>query len=195
MELQVDLNQSLVDARKTQSQVERINQELKSQGLKHKGELGQNDFLTLLVAQLKHQDPLSPMKDRDFIAQMAQFSSLEEMTQMNQNMKLLIRSQDKSGLYPLLGKQVTWVNTDTGTSEEGRVDSIYRKEESTELGVGNRRVRPEHVIQVHEAQNKEMDRSESVHRNVDKRNIEAVNTEINTKEGKAEKAEEGILKR
>jgi flagellar basal-body rod modification protein FlgD len=47
--------------------------------------LGKNDFLELLMKQLAYQDPLSPMEDKEFIAQMAQFSSLEQMTTMSNN--------------------------------------------------------------------------------------------------------------
>lgn len=47
--------------------------------------LGKDDFLKILITQLQHQDPLSPMEDRDFIAQMAQFSSLEQMQNMSQD--------------------------------------------------------------------------------------------------------------
>lgn len=44
-----------------------------------KSELGKNDFLQLLVTQIRHQDPLKPMEDREFVAQLAQFSALEQM--------------------------------------------------------------------------------------------------------------------
>ncbi|WP_051430799.1 flagellar hook assembly protein FlgD [Thermicanus aegyptius] len=46
--------------------------------------LGQDAFLQILVAQLKYQDPLQPMQDRDFIAQMATFSSVQQLIQLNQ---------------------------------------------------------------------------------------------------------------
>ncbi|MFH1701059.1 MAG: flagellar hook capping FlgD N-terminal domain-containing protein [Candidatus Zixiibacteriota bacterium] len=49
-------------------------------------DLGRDEFLKLLVAQLSHQDPLEPLKDEDFVAQLAQFSSLEQLENMNSNM-------------------------------------------------------------------------------------------------------------
>jgi flagellar basal-body rod modification protein FlgD len=51
--------------------------------------LGEEDFLALLMKQLEYQDPLAPMEDREFIAQMAQFSSLKEITAMSQGFSQL----------------------------------------------------------------------------------------------------------
>ena len=50
--------------------------------LTDRSELGQDAFLKLLVTQLQHQDPLNPIEDTAFIAQLAQFSSLEKLTEM-----------------------------------------------------------------------------------------------------------------
>lgn len=77
--------------------------------------LGKDDFLKLLVAQLKYQDPLEPMQDREFIAQTAQFSSLEQMTNLNTTMTALAHFQlynSVSSHAHLIGKHVHWEQMD-----------------------------------------------------------------------------------
>lgn len=51
------------------------------------GVLGKDSFLKLLITQLRNQDPLNPMQDKEFIAQMAQFSTLEQMQELNKNIQ------------------------------------------------------------------------------------------------------------
>ena len=84
--------------------------------------LGQDDFLQLVVAQLTNQDPLSPMKDTEFIAQMAQFSALEQsksmqkdMAQLNANAVLgrVVELQDVSG--ELIRGPVSAIKVEAGT--------------------------------------------------------------------------------
>lgn len=59
----------------------------KVEGNQQKNDLDKDAFLKLLTTQLANQDPLNPMEDREFIAQLAQFSSLEQMTAMNKTIE------------------------------------------------------------------------------------------------------------
>ncbi|MCY8405874.1 flagellar hook assembly protein FlgD [Bacillus sonorensis] len=73
--------------------------------------LGKDDFLKLLVKQLQYQDPLNPMEDREFIAQMATFSSLEQLTNLNTTMSTFVGLQDPMSMYvDWIGKEVTYEN-------------------------------------------------------------------------------------
>lgn len=79
-----------------------------------KSELGKNDFLKILVTQLQNQDPTKPMEDKDFIAQMAQFSSLEQMTNIATEMSKLTAVTQQSQLVQFnsfIGKTITWHDT------------------------------------------------------------------------------------
>lgn len=71
--------------------------------------LGKEDFLTILVAQLENQDPLDPQDSAEFISQMAQFSSLEQQIQTNENLDTLIESAgntERYAAFQLLGTEV-----------------------------------------------------------------------------------------
>lgn len=71
--------------------------------------LGKEDFLQLLVAQLSAQDPLNPMDSREFSAQLAQFSALEQMTNINSTLGELVTAQQAMGnssLISIIGKLV-----------------------------------------------------------------------------------------
>lgn len=73
------------DKARTSFEADLINKENFGERRVPKQELGKDDFLQLLIAQLTHQDPTSPVQDAEFIGQMAQFSSLEQITNMNAN--------------------------------------------------------------------------------------------------------------
>ena len=75
--------------------------------------LGQDQFLKLMLSQLENQDPLEPVKDTDFIAQMAQFSSLEQQSQLNKSISEFLSRQESAQLHDYLGKKVN-INTTAG---------------------------------------------------------------------------------
>jgi len=90
--------------------------------------LGMNDFLKILTTQLSHQDPAAPMEDKEFIAQMAQFSSLKEMTNMTAGMSRLTAILSGSEAAGALGRSVELVQG--GNIVRGTVNAVARPAES-----------------------------------------------------------------
>ncbi|MEM7183728.1 MAG: flagellar hook capping FlgD N-terminal domain-containing protein [Spirochaetota bacterium] len=84
-------------------------------------QLGKNDFLKLLITQLSHQDPTNPLKDQDFIAQMAQFSSLEQMQHISKGISRMEMKQS----YSLVGKFVSGPDMINGENVAGIAGAIF----------------------------------------------------------------------
>ena len=83
-----------------------------------KKELGKNDFLLLFTTQLRAQDPLKPMDSTEFTSQMAQFSSLEQLTNINTNLNNLLLFQNSLqnvSATSMIGKRVTLSNDEVHT--------------------------------------------------------------------------------
>ena len=116
-------------------------------------ELGKDQFLSILITQLRHQDPLQPMQDREFIAQMAQFTSLEQL--MNINTQLTAMSQSLGAASSLIGKQISWMFKPEDGSESvmksGIVDSIMVREGVHYAKVGDSEVSLDQIVKIETA--------------------------------------------
>jgi flagellar basal-body rod modification protein FlgD len=109
-------------------------------------ELGKDDFLNLLVTQLKYQDPLNPLKDQEFIAQMASFSNLEQMNNLNKNIGSFITEQRyANGLLAagMIGMEIT-----DADGQKGIVSGVDM-DDSLVLIVNDRKVPLKDVRAIH----------------------------------------------
>jgi flagellar basal-body rod modification protein FlgD len=113
--------------------------------------LGQADFLQLLVTELQNQDPLDPVDNKDFIADMAQFSSLEQMQNMNTNFQSLLTQQSLSQLnfaVNLVSHNI--VGTDaSGNQVTGVVSNIDYSAGNTSVMVNNTSVPLSNIIKIY----------------------------------------------
>lgn len=89
---------------------------------KKRNELGENDFMTLLIAQLKNQDPMNPMKDTDFVAQLAQFSALQQAQNTSKGV-------EQAAAAGLIGRMVS------GSADTGIVTKVDIDDQGTHLTV------------------------------------------------------------
>jgi flagellar basal-body rod modification protein FlgD len=111
--------------------------------------LGQDDFLKLLVAQMTQQDPLNPKADIDFIAQMAQFSSLEQTRSMPRGMDVLQANS-------LLGRTVTL--NDDGETVMGVVSAVHIEEGTPHIVVGGRSYELKQVLDIEQTAENSLNR-------------------------------------
>ncbi len=118
MELNTNLSSS--EVARNQLQIDSFNKSLAVNGRTASQELGKDDFLKLLIAQLANQDPTAPMENTEFIAQMAQFSSLEQMTNMSSGFSQLANMLNSNEAINTVGRTVdisVGDNIITGTVE------------------------------------------------------------------------------
>lgn len=111
-------------------------------------ELGKDQFLQILVTQLRNQDPMQPMQDKDFIAQMAQFSALEQTVNMAAQLTALRQSAGMAA--GLIGKTVGWQETtsDGVVNHSGVVDSIVRRDNIQYVKVGGKEVKIDDLLTI-----------------------------------------------
>ncbi|MEF3304819.1 flagellar hook capping FlgD N-terminal domain-containing protein [Paenibacillus sp. GYB003] len=111
--------------------------------------LGKDEFLKILVTQLSNQDPTQPLQDKEFIAQMATFTSVEQLTNMAGEMKLLRQSIGFSSA--LIGKTIGWTKVDSNGDEQnmsGVVESIKLKDNKQFALVGENEVPVDQITEI-----------------------------------------------
>ena len=106
-----------------ETQVQALNSALEGTRTSQRN-LDKDDFLKILITQLQNQDPSKPMEDREFIAQMAQFSSLGQMTNMSDRFTELSAALKGSGAMNLIGRDVRITRGDTLVT--GTVEAVTR---------------------------------------------------------------------
>ncbi len=92
-------------------------------------------FMKILIAQLSNQDPTAPMEDKDFIAQMAQFSSLEQMQAIGKTMDTMVLNQHATALLSysnLIGKKVSY-ETESKTTDASGAEQTTTVEETASV--------------------------------------------------------------
>ena len=99
--------------------------------------MGKDDFFKMMIAQLQHQDPLNPLDGTDFTAQLAQFSSLEQLTNMNDQLEILglyQASLNNAQSISLIGKEITAIG-DVIKVDGASVDLAYNLSESAKVTI------------------------------------------------------------
>ena len=110
--------------------------------------LGKDDFLKLLVAQLKYQDPLKPLEDKEFIAQMAQFSSLEQMQNLGKLQENLIRESVVGQAINLIGRTVDAIDPETSQVFTGKVTAMKMVDGQPKLIIDGKEVDMGYITKV-----------------------------------------------
>lgn len=104
-------------------------------------------FLQLLATELQYQDPTEPVSNTEYVAQLAQFNSLQQLQVMNLSM-------NASQAYGLIGKAVTYQTTDSAgntTGGSGVVQSVITQNNEVYLNVGGNKIQLSSVLEAGEA--------------------------------------------
>lgn len=138
------LQLSAVEQQSLGRQVRNFNLGL-NQGREVQTEMGRDQFLRILITQLQTQDPTSPVEDKEFIAQMAQFSSLEQMTNVASEFRQLNEAMISGQALGVLGRSVE-LATDEGPVT-GKVSAVSQGANPT-IHVDGREFRFDQIMRV-----------------------------------------------
>lgn len=109
--------------------------------------IGRDAFMQLLLAQMRYQDPLNPMEDRDFIAQLAQLNTLEQLEQLNESLADFMGQQNLLRGAELIGKTVRGTTAE-GEYVEGIVLAVRTVGAEVVVSLGDKDVPLKDVTQV-----------------------------------------------
>jgi flagellar basal-body rod modification protein FlgD len=115
-----------------------------------KSSLGKDDFLKILMTQLSNQDPSSPLQDKDFIAQMATFSSLEQMTNLNKSFEKFANQQINQ-YTSAIGKEISWTPSGSTLPVTGVVNGVSGQDGSFFYIVGNEKIPMDLVTEIRQS--------------------------------------------
>ncbi|MDA8345041.1 MAG: hypothetical protein M0Z66_06115 [Thermaerobacter sp.] len=112
------------------------------------GGLTQNNFLQLLVAQMQNQDPLNPMSSDQFLQEMASFTEVVDLGQLQQLTQSLVNNEVASQGLQLLGRTVTAVDPSSGQSVSGTVSALTMQNGQPMLTIGSAQLPVSSVVTV-----------------------------------------------
>lgn len=104
------------------------------------GQIGQDQFLKLMAAQMANQNPLEPTSQEDFLGQLAQFSTLSGIEQLNSNFDAMVKLQSLTQGASLVGKHVTYFSNQTKANATGMVQAASIKDGNLMVTVNGEQV-------------------------------------------------------
>lgn len=126
------------------------------------GQLGKAEFLMLLLAQLKNQDPLKPMEDTQFIVQLAQFTALEKMQELDDRMAFLLELEELGQANSMIGKEVEARSSKNGEIVKGTVTGAKMVEGRAVLSLGDETTNLREVLSVVEGRDAQLAQASSL---------------------------------
>jgi flagellar basal-body rod modification protein FlgD len=108
----------------------------------------QDQFLNLLVTQLRYQDPIEPVKQENFIGQLAQFSVVEGVEKLNTRFSDLLYAQQITGGFGLVDRDVSYQLPGETELRRGHVDTVFVQDGVINLGIGKTTIPISQVVGV-----------------------------------------------
>lgn len=113
------------------------------------GGLGKDAFLKILIAQMRNQDPLNPSDGTAMVAQLAQFSTLEQLQNLNTKLDQMVNLQLLGELSGLVGKSVTYMD-ENDEAQQGKVESVLWLGQHSVLKINDEAIPMNRVFEIKE---------------------------------------------